>query len=207
MGTPTLTPFICASVCHANPYLKIASPGKNGLHKGQTLERRSELRGLPRKCPRGPGERGFPGEAICRAHHHRRARGGWGGRVGSLRARRARRERSELKREHTGGMRAAPSGGDKGAPRAAGATKARASGPASAPFAASSTPGPRTGCGTCRTCRGSWGRAPCPSTRPHSQASNRTGARGCALAGRSSRGAPGCTWRWHSGGASVGWVG
>ena len=58
-------------------------------------------------APRGPGERGFPGEAICRAHHHRRARGGWGGRVGSLRARRARRERSELKSEHTGGTRAA----------------------------------------------------------------------------------------------------
>ena len=121
MGTPTLTPFILEApssgdtnpdplyfdVCHANPYLKIASPGKNGLQKGQTLELNSQLRGLPRKCPRGPGERGFPGEAICRAHHHRRARGGWGGRVGSLRARRARRERSELKREHTGGTRAA----------------------------------------------------------------------------------------------------
>ena len=60
MGTPTLTPFFCACVCHANPYLKIASPGKNGLHKGQTLELRSQLRGLPRKMP--PGKGGSPGK-------------------------------------------------------------------------------------------------------------------------------------------------
>ena len=51
---------VCVSVCHANPYLKIASPGKNGLHKGQTLELRSQLRGLPRKMP--PGKGGSPGK-------------------------------------------------------------------------------------------------------------------------------------------------
>ena len=40
------------------------------------------------KCPRGPGERGSPGKQSAAHNHHRRARGGWGGRVGSLRARR-----------------------------------------------------------------------------------------------------------------------